>query len=214
MYRKIFISFLLLALINFLVGCYSSALVTVPEYKQIEEEDKPDEIKVTAKDFKEYHFSNSNFYVHNDTLYGMQKFLRKGEPFEGKFASWEIESIQLEDFSQKDPTPMSISQYQKIEAETGKPDEIYLTKYDSTRYYFMKDDFYIENDTLFGKGKLLSGEREELLDKKIALSDIVSIEVDKFNLTNTIFLGLGMLGIAAILAYVVVLIGLTGMSIR
>ena len=180
MHRKIFISFLLVAIFNFLVGCYSFQSVTVPEYQKIEEEDKPDEIKVTAKDFKEYHFSNSNFYVHNDTLYGKEKFLRKGLPFEGKFAFWEIESIQLEDFSQKDPTPMSVSQYQKIEAESGKPDEIYLTKYDSTRYHFMKDDFYIENDTLFGKGKFLSGEREELLDKKIAISDIESIEVDKF----------------------------------
>ena len=214
MYRKIFISFLLLALINFLVGCYSSELVTVPEYNKIEEEEKPDEIKVISKDFKEYHFLNSNFYVHNDTLYGKEKFFSKGLPFEGKFASWEIESIQLEDFSRKDPTLMSVSQYQKIEAESGKPDEIYLTKYDSTRYHFMKDDFYIGTDTLFGKGKLLSGDREELLDKKIALSDIVSIEVDKFNLMNTIYISLGIVAALAIVGIVLFMIGMSGMSIR
>jgi len=210
MCKKILISFLLVALINFLVGCYSSALVTVPEYNQIEEESKPDEIKVTAKDFKEYHFSNSNFYVHNDTLYGKEKFLRKGESFEGKFAFWEIESIQLEDFSQRDPTLMSNSQYQKIEAESGKPDEIYLTKYDSTRYHFMKDDFYTENDTLFGKGELLSGEREELLEKKIALSDIVSIELEKIDWLKISLLGILVTVTAATLYFVILMIGLSG----
>jgi hypothetical protein len=209
MYKKIFISFLLLALMNFLVGCYSSESITVTEYDQMEEEDKPDEIKVIAKDFKEYHFSNSNFYVHNDTLYGKEKFLSKGLPFEGKFAFWEIESIQLEDFSQRDPTPMSVSQYQKIEVESGKPDEIYLTKYDTTRYHFMKDDFYIGDDTLFGKGKLLSGDREELLDKKIALSDIESIEVESLNWVTTALFVLG-IAAASIVVFVGVLILIEG----
>jgi len=191
------------ALLN-LLGCYSFESITVPEYRQVmEEEGKPDEIKVTAKDFKEYHFSNSNFYVHNDTLYGKEKFLSKGQPFEGKFAFWEIESIQLEDFSQKDLTLMPISQYQKIEVENGKPDEIYLTKFDSTRYHFLRNNFYIEDDTLYGKGKLLLGDREELIERKFALSEIELIEVENLNLGNTIALSagitLGLLGVALII---------------
>ncbi|MCH7774712.1 MAG: hypothetical protein IH784_09955 [Bacteroidetes bacterium] len=98
MYRKIFIGFLLLALINFLLGCYSSAWITVPEYNQIEEEDKPDYIYVKTKDNQEYHFSESNFYIENDTLYakGKEILYNKEKPFDGKIALSDIESIQFE----------------------------------------------------------------------------------------------------------------------
>ena len=96
---------------------------------------------------------------------------------------------------------------------------IYLTKYNNTRYHFMKDDYYIENDTLFGKGKLLSGDREEVLDREttlshiIALSDIVSIEVENFNLENTIYLSLGILGVAAAIGAAIFLIGMSNMNL-
>ncbi len=193
MYRKIFISFLLIALINFLVGCYSSELVTAGEYEQVEEEDKPDDIRVITKDSQEYHFSDSNFYVENDTLYG--KVSVKELSFEGKFALWEIESIKLKVDRQHYSAIITVpvSEYQNIEAESGKPDEIYLTKDDSTRYHFMKNDYYIENDTLYGKGKLMDG--EELLEGKIALSDIESIQFEYLNGETTALL---ILGIAAI----------------
>ncbi len=94
MCKKIFISFLLVALINFLFGCYSSELITVPEYNQIEEIDKPDDIRVITKDFQEYHFSESNFYVENDTLYGK---VGDGEQLlDRKIALLDIKSIQFE----------------------------------------------------------------------------------------------------------------------
>lgn len=128
MYRKIFIDFLLLTLINFLVGCYSSELVTVPEYNQMEEEDKPD--------------------------------------------------------------------------------DIYLTKYDGTKDHFVKNEYYIENDTLYGKGKLLLTDGEQLIDRKIALSDIESIEVEYLNGVTTTLL---VLGTGAILFVGIVVVGiLTG----
>ena len=132
MCKKIFISFLLVAIFNLLVGCYSSAWVTVPEYNQIEEEDKPDEIKVIAKDLKEYHFTKSRFHIESDTLYGKGKIIlsNNGQPFEGK----------------------------------------------------------------------------------IALSNIKSIEVENFNLTNTIILSLGIAATTIILAYVVFAIGMSGMG--
>ena len=182
--KKIFICFLLVAIFNLLVGCYSSELLTVPEYNQIEDEDRPDEMLVISKDGQEYHFAESKFYFESDTLYGMARV--KGLPFEGKFAFEEIESIQFKVVGQNFTSIHSVSQYQKIEAESGKPDEIYLINNDFTRYQFMKNDYYIENDTLYGKGKLMDG--EELLDGKIALSDIESIQYEYLNvLTTTAF---------------------------
>jgi len=188
MYRKFFISFLLLALINLLAGCYSSETITVPEYNQIKEEDKPDEIRVITKDTQQYHFYDSGYYIHNDTLYG--KVSVKELYFEGKFAFWEIESIQFENFDWYKPSLISVTELKKIEVETGKPDEIYLTKLDSTRYHFMKDDYYIENDTLYGKGKLII-EKGAQLDRSIALSNIQSIEVESINWLTTGLLSLG-----------------------
>jgi len=207
MYRKFFISFLLLALINFLLGCYSSEFVTAGEYKQVEEEDKPDDIRVITKDSQEYHFSDSNFYVENDTLYGKEiLYLSKEElPFDERIAFEEIESIKLKVGTGQNYSFINIatvSQYQDIEAERGKPDEVYLTKYDSTKYHFMKDNYYIENDTLYGRGKLLLG-GEELLNRKIALSNIESMEVEYFNwITTSLLIGIIALPVVLIISLV------------
>jgi hypothetical protein len=57
----------------------------------------------------------------------------------------------------------------------------------------MKTDYYIENDTLYGKGKLLIGDREQLLDRKIALSDIVYFELDELDGMKTALLVVGIL---------------------
>jgi len=97
MNKKLISSILVVALLN-LLGCYSSELVNATEYKQIEEEGKPNEIYVITKDSQEYHFSESNFYVENDTLYGKGKLLLSDgeELFDGKIAFSEIESIKFE----------------------------------------------------------------------------------------------------------------------
>jgi hypothetical protein len=172
MYKKLISSILVVALLN-LLGCYSSDLVTVTEYNQIEDENKPDDIRVMTNDSQEYHFSKSNFYNDGDTLYWKEKVLlsKEEKPFEGKFAFWEIESIQLEKVIENYSVfyPMTVSEYQNIEAERGKPDEIYLTTSNASRYRFEKNDFYIEGDTLYGKGKLLLSDREELVGRKIAI---------------------------------------------
>jgi len=196
MYQKGFISFLLIAFINFMAGCYSFDSVTVPEYNQIEEQYKPDEMLVITKDGQAYHFAESNFYIENDTLYG--KAIVRELSFEGKFAFGEIKSIQLEDFGSIYSTLMMISQYQEIEAESGKPDEIYLTKIDSTKYHFMKNDYYVENDTLYGKGKLLL-----ILDRNIALSDIESIQYEHLNVLTSSLLCLGLTPIILFLSLVI-----------
>ena len=104
MYKKVFVSFLVLALTNFLVGCYSSELVNVAEYRQVEEEGKPDEIFVETKDSQRYHFLNTGYYVENDTLYGKGAKVVDGieQAFEGKLALSDIESIQFYNFDNVD----------------------------------------------------------------------------------------------------------------
>jgi len=209
MNKKLISSILIIALLN-LVGCYSYESVSVPVYKQVEkEEGKPDEIKVVTKDLREYHFFDSGYYIHNDTLYG--KVSVKELSFEGKIAFWEIESIQFENFDWNKPSLISVTELKKIEKETGKSDEIYLTKYDSTRYHFMKNDYYIEKDTLFGKGYLIL-DKEQPLDRKIALPNIESIEVEKLNWGNTILLGLGIAAILFAIGATIFVIGMSGMK--
>jgi len=205
MYRKIFISFLLLALINFLVGCYSFKSVTVPEYEDKEKiEGRTGEIYVKTKDSEEYQFLESNSYIEDDTLYinGISLLSFAELPYEGKFALGEIKSIQLEDFGQKYTSLMTVSQYQQIEKERGKPEVIYLTKINSSKYRFMKDDYYLENDTLYGKGKLII-EKGQQFDRKIALSNIESIEIDSINWLTTFFLTIGILAIGLFVGFAI-----------
>ncbi len=191
MYKKFISSILVIALLN-LLGCYSSELINVTEYNQIEERGKPREILVKTYGSLKYHFLKKGHYIENDTLYG--KVSVKELPFEGKFAFGEIKSIQILPFG------YAVSHYQKIEAESGKPDEIYLKKNDFTKYHFMKNDYYIENDTLYGKGKLILDE-EELLDRNIALSHIESIQFEYVDGIATTFLVLSTV-------LIIVLIGL------
>ena len=205
MYKKLISCILVVALLN-LFGCYSSELINVTEYNQIEEkEDKPNEIYVKTKDYREYHFSDSNFYIENDTLYG-RAILLPGEdrmPFEGKFAFSEIKTIQAENYGY-----MTALAFQKIKAESGKPDEIYLTKYDNTRYHFMKNHYYMINDTLFGNGKIIIDreqqlDREKQLDRKIALSDIQSIKLEKLDGATTALLVLGIAALSLVAGSVI-----------
>ena len=199
MSKKLISSILVIALLN-LVGCYSFESVTVPEYKQfVEEEGKPDEIYVKTKDIQEYYFSESNFNVENDTLYGTGKLLRSTEAitFEERISISEIDSIQLYYFGQKYPALVTVSQYQKIEAESGKADEIYLTKNDSTKYHFMKNDYYIENDTLYGKGKYLPIEKDQPFEGSIAFTEVESIKIETY---DTMLSVLGITPLAIIIA--------------
>jgi len=189
MYKKLISSILVVALLN-LVGCYTIQSVSVPEYKQVEkEEGKPDEIFVKTNEPLEYHFSDSDFYIEKDTLYGNGILLQSKEEItlEKKFAVSEIDSIQLYYFGQKYSNPVTFSHYQKIEAEKGEPEEIYLTKYDSTKHHFLKNDYYIENDTLFGKEIFLPNEKEQPFEGKIALSEIESFQIDLYDESETIW---------------------------
>ena len=66
-----------------------------------------------------------------------------------------------------------------------KADEILITTKDSQKYKFSNQNFYVENDTIYGKGKLLLEEGDKPVETKIALSDIVFLETESFDLGNT-----------------------------
>ena len=105
MYKKLISNILVVALL-IQVGCYSSEVVTVTEYKQFEEEEgKPDKIIVTTRDFETYHFFlDSGYYIENDTLYGkgilfvndeMQPFDRKGKIALSDIVSFQFDEIDV-----------------------------------------------------------------------------------------------------------------------
>jgi len=207
-FEKIVISLLITAQFHLLFGCQSSKLVSVNEYNQIEKEDKPKEIQVITKDGQKYHFSNSNFYIANDTLYGKEQLIinEKWIPFDGKIAFNEIKEVEYYNNKNDWTYTLSISEYKKIEVENGKPVEIFLIKTDSTKYYFNRNDYYLNSDTLIGKGKLLLYEREQRLTKSIALSNIETIEFEYVTATNRIFRGVVFLSIV-LLGLLILLVG-------
>lgn len=106
MCKKIFISFLVFALLNLLASCYSVKQITVPEYNQISEGDKPDEILIITKDFHKYQFSKYNLYILNDTLYGQGKIILTDmeQAYDGeilsdkKIAINDIDYIEIESY--------------------------------------------------------------------------------------------------------------------
>ena len=100
MNKRIIASLLVVSMLN-LFGCYSADILTVPQYNKVEEtEGKPDEIKVTTKDYKKYQFSNSDFYIESDTLYGKGILLLTGEqePIMRKIALSDIVTVEFESF--------------------------------------------------------------------------------------------------------------------
>ena len=97
MYRKIISSVLIVALLN-LLGCYASDLIEKTKYNQIKETDKSGSIKVITKDSEEYNFTESNFYVENDTLYGKLPLGYTGKLYDENIALSDIESIYYYNF--------------------------------------------------------------------------------------------------------------------
>jgi hypothetical protein len=96
--ENIFTSVLIIAIIIFLTACSSSEVITVKDFKQIEEKDTPDKIRVTTRDSTEYHFVKPDYYFENDTLYGKKKYVLNDEDriLVRKIDISDIESIQTE----------------------------------------------------------------------------------------------------------------------
>ena len=95
---NIVISVLIIALIFSLAACSSSEVLTVQDFKQIEEEDSPDKIRVTTRDSTEYSFAKPDYYFENDTLYGKKKYVLNDNErwLVRKTALSDIEYIQTE----------------------------------------------------------------------------------------------------------------------
>lgn len=97
MLKKIMSSFLIVAMMN-LVGCYSSQIISGPDYQQIEEV-KPDEILVKTIMNEEYQFAKSNFHFRNDSLYGNATINQDiGNLKDVKIAISDIKSIETETY--------------------------------------------------------------------------------------------------------------------
>ena len=203
MYKKFISTILVMALMN-LMGCTAYKSFAVDEFKQVKEQDEPAEFYVKTTDSREYFISDPSVFVKNDTLYGKGILVSKEFAFDGKIAVRKIKTIQFKDIGSKYPSIYNYSQYQKIESETGKPDEILITTNDVTKYRFLKDDYYIKNDTFYGKGIMISG-GEGYVDLKIAIADIEIIEYEYFNWIYTglytVALGLSLVGGLLLILY-------------
>ena len=81
---------------------------------------------------------------------------------------------------------VTVVEYKQIEENEGKPNEIKVKMDDSREYYFIDSNFYIENDTLYGKGEIILNSNEQKFDGEVAVSNIESIEVEKLNVLETV----------------------------
>ena len=89
---------LIIPLIISLGACSLSEVITVQDFKQIEEKDTPDKIRVTTSDSSEYRFVKPDYYLENDTLYGIKKYVLNDEEriLVRKIALSDIEQIKTE----------------------------------------------------------------------------------------------------------------------
>ena len=72
---------------------------------------------------------------------------------------------------------VTFREYKKIEQLRGQPPKIYVRDSDSQVYIFSHSNYYIQNDTLFGKDN--SG-------KEIVLTNIKSIHYDNYNIEQDV----------------------------
>ena len=97
--KYIITGFLILAFINLITGCYSFRSSTISEYNHFEkQEGKPKEIYVKTKGNQWYHFTNSNYHIETDTLYGWGRMLQDSweDPSFKKIAISNIKSLGIE----------------------------------------------------------------------------------------------------------------------
>jgi len=67
--------------------------------------------------------------------------------------------------------------YNKYEKENGQPSGIYVMSNDSVKYYFVAQQYNIDNDTLFGKGVQVINNSEIPFEGNIPINRIRSIIV-------------------------------------
>ena len=101
MCKKIFVSFLIVAIINLLVGCYSYQEITKEEFVQTEEYS---DLKVRTKNQSIYKFDEGSYTVMEDSIYGSGKAKlnhsnKRFEDYTGSVYLEDIESFEFDKFN-------------------------------------------------------------------------------------------------------------------
>jgi hypothetical protein len=101
---------------------------------------------------------------------------------------------------------VTVPEYKQIEKNEGKPDEIFVNTIYGQEYYFTDSNFYFENDSLCGKGILLTSEEDLLFEGKIALNRIESFKMELYDQTKTTWMIIG--GVAYLLLGILIIAGI------
>ncbi|MCK5086508.1 MAG: hypothetical protein KAQ90_03260 [Melioribacteraceae bacterium] len=167
MSKKIITYLLLFSFLNYL-GCSSTQYITVNEYEpNMLKKDPPSEIFITTNELIKYHFTNDLFYyyIKNDTLYAKHEVKEYEDKKGGQVKISKMVTIE---------SKLSLGNIKSIE-DSG-PDEITVITTENKELHFVNEGYYyLENDTLYGKGEIYSQELKEDFEGRIALSIIKSV---------------------------------------
>lgn len=95
---------------------------------------------------------------------------------------------------------------EELQNPNDKKDIIAFTK-DSVSYSFKRYNYSIKNDSIEGKGWMNNWEmnkKDESFNGKVAISDLEFVHGESFNSLNTCLFGLGIGGVAFIVAKIIV----------
>jgi hypothetical protein len=125
---------------------------------------------------KEYSFEEGSYSFQNDTVFGAGKCLLLKNNyllFEGRISINDVEKIETDKMSNTSDTTNLIVKTKEKE---------FVFKFDES-FYSVKDD------TIYGKGKYRSRNINDQFEGVVNINDAEEIQIDKFNLLNTILLG-------------------------
>jgi hypothetical protein len=170
--KKYISAILINALLIQFAGCYSMQRVTKEEFSTAP--DYPELIVRTNE--KKYSFKEGSYSFQNDTIYGTGKcLLLKNDylPFEGRISISDVEKIETDRMNNASDTSNLIVKTKEKE---------FVFKFEES-FYSVKDD------TVYGKGKYRFRNVDDPFEGAVNLNDAEEIQMDKFNLLNTILLG-------------------------
>ena len=173
--KKYISSILIPCLLLQFSGCYNMQLITKEEFLK---DSDYSELRVKTKENK-FTFKSGNYTFNNDTIYGrgevksLISLVNTYEPFDGGIGLSEVKIIRTEEF---DITIVNRS---------------FIVKTDKKQFVFDEGTYFIEVDTVYGKGqcisRIISGKSFEPFEGGISLNDIEEIQTDDFNFISTHF---------------------------
>ena len=185
--KKYFISVFIPYLLLHLSGCYSMQKVTKEEFSA--ETDYPD-LYVKTID-REYTFQKGNYVFINDTIYGKGEVRLLENPFqsfEGTISLNDVENIQRHKSDDNSEVP-------ELLVKTKDKEFIFKSEISS---------YSVRNDTIYGIGKYRLRNFDEPFESDVAINinDTAEIQLNKFNLLNTLLISYaGVTVIAVIIAF-------------